>query len=362
MIASNVMSIRAIPFRALTGDEIAAWSAIQQSNAALASPYFRPEFAQCVATVRNDVEIAVLESGDTPVGFFPYQRNRGNVGRPLAGKLSDFQAIIAPANHLCDPLAVLQACKLSAWHFDHLLVHQNEFSPFVWRDTDSPYIRLGTGLSDYLSGRENGRSLRSEYGQRKRKIEREIGPLRFEADTRDPAVIAACFRWKEQQYLRTGKPNLFAYQWVRDLFDTILVTQTDSFSPMVSVLYVGSEIASVNFCLRSCDVLHAWFPAYNTELAAYSPGTLHWFEMIDALPSAGIGRIDLGKGPESFKRRFMSGAVRVAEGTVDAGRLSTMARRAWQRTRDWIRASWLYEPAKKPAEILYRLRSRQQYH
>ena len=362
MIASNVLSIRAVPFKDLTSDECAAWSTIQQSNAALASPYFRPEFAQCVAAVRHDVEVAVLESGDTPVGFFPYQRSRGNVGRPLAGKLSDFQAIIIPESHQCNPLDVLHACKLNAWHFDHLLVHQSEFTPFVWRDTDSPYIQLSTGLPSYLANRENGRSLRSEYGQRKRKIEREVGPLRFEADTRDPAVIAACFRWKEQQYLRTGKPNLFAYQWVRDLFDTILVPRSEDFSAMVSVLYVGSTVASVNLCLRSRDILHAWFPAYNAGLASYSPGTLHWFEMIDALPAYGISRIDLGKGPESFKRRFMSGAVRVGEGTVDAGPLTSLARRAWQRTRDWVRSSWLYEPAKRPAEMLFRLKNRHQYH
>ena len=42
-------------------------------NPQLDNPFFRPEFTQAVAAVRDDVEVAVLEIQQQPVGFFPYQ-------------------------------------------------------------------------------------------------------------------------------------------------------------------------------------------------------------------------------------------------------------------------------------------------
>jgi CelD/BcsL family acetyltransferase involved in cellulose biosynthesis len=340
----------------LATHEVKAWAAMQCANPALDSPFLRPEFTQAVAEVREDAEVAVLEVQQQPVGFFPYQRRR-RIGRPVAGRLSDFQAMIAHPGFRYDPAEVLRACRLSAWHFDHLLVENGAYSPFVWRGAESPFIDLSAGFDGYMQARENGRSLRSEYGQRKRKIEREVGPLRLELDTRNLGVIATCFRWKEQQYLRTSAPNLFAYNWVRDLFAVLLEHTRKEFGVMVSTLYAGSKIAAINFCLRSNDVLHSWFPAYNVELANYSPGTLQWFELIRALPALGIKRIDLGKGPEGFKRRFMSGATQVCEGTVDLRLLPTLVRRVWQGTRDRIRASRLYGPARTPAALLYRYQS-----
>lgn len=351
------MNIRTLQPQQLTDYEVRSWSAMQRANPQLDNPFFRPEFTQAVATVRDDVEVAVLDIQQQPVGFFPYQRKRRAVARPVAGRLSDFQGMIAHPGFHYDPTAVLRACRLTAWHFDHLLVEQGAYGPFVWRGSDSPYVDVSNGLDAYLQSRENGRSLRSEYGQRKRKIEREIGPLRLELDTRDPAALEACFRWKEQQYLRTGAPNLFAYDWVRNLFDVLLAHRTEDFAVVVSTLYAGSKLAAVNLCLRSRHVLHSWFPAYNVELASYSPGTLQWFELIRALPAIGIRRLDLGKGPESFKRRFMSGAIQVAEGTVDLQPLTTFFRRFWQGSRDWIRGSRLHGPARTPASLLYRFQS-----
>ena len=348
------MIFRTVTPPQLTPDEIGAWVAIQRANPLLSSPYFRPEFTQAVAAVRDDVEVAVAEVDGRPVGFFPYQRGRANIGRPVGGRLSDFQALIAAPGCSADPLEMLRACHLSAWHFDHLLVEQNEFRPFTWRADDSPYIDLNGGLEGYLRAKENGSSLRSEYGQKRRKIEREVGPLRFEPDTRDEDILATCFRWKEQQYLRTGAPNVFAYEWVLKLFDKLLSYRGEDFAPMVSVLYAGDKIAAINFCLRSRNVLHAWFPAYNVEMASYSPGTLHWMELMRAMPAFGISRIDLGKGPEKFKRRFMSGAIQVSEGTVDLRLVATLVRRAWHHARDRIRDSRLYGPARMPATIIYR--------
>src|SRR5262245_59819884 len=197
------MNIRVAKFETLTGDEIAAWSDIQRSEPSLDSPYFRPEFTQAVAAVRNDVEVAVLDESGRPVGFLPFQRSSWNSGRPVGGALSDFQGLIARAGINCDPLRLLRACGLFTWHFSHLVAGQTWLAPFVWKEVDSPYIDLSDGIDDYLASRVSGCRFIARYGQKKRKLTREVGPVRCEFHQADPTTLDTCIRWKQEQYWRT---------------------------------------------------------------------------------------------------------------------------------------------------------------
>src|SRR5207344_1830917 len=74
--------------------EIAAWDELQRGHAAFESPYFRPEFTQAVAAVRDDVEVAVIDQDGRVAGFFPFQRSSLNLGKPVAGKLNDFHGLL----------------------------------------------------------------------------------------------------------------------------------------------------------------------------------------------------------------------------------------------------------------------------
>jgi CelD/BcsL family acetyltransferase involved in cellulose biosynthesis len=121
------------------------------------------------------------------------------------------------------------------------------------------------------------------------------------------------------------------------------------------VCYAGDKIAAVNFGIRSGDVFHSWFPAYNPELANCSTGYLHFFEMMQTAESLGIKRIILGMGSESYKDRFMSGADRVAQGCINANRGVALARRAWRQTREAVKSSSLAKPARLPVQMVSRL-------
>jgi CelD/BcsL family acetyltransferase involved in cellulose biosynthesis len=350
------MKIRTVKIEQLTGDEVTAWSAIQRSEPELASPFFRPEFAQAVAATRNDVEVAILEEEGRPVGFLPYQRSQWNVGRPVGGNLSDYHGLIAPAGASCDLIELLNVCGLRVWHFDHLPFGQPSFAPFVCRSADSSYIDLPDSSEDYFALRENGRRLKSEFGQKMRKLEREIGPLRFVADARDPQFVSKLIAWKSAKFHRMNTPNIFEYAWVRKLLENILAHESNEFSHFLSVLYAGDTIASIHFGIRSGTLLHGWFPAYNVELARYSPGILHWLETIKAARSIGIRRIDLGKGREAYKHRLATGATKIAEGAVDVKASAAAVRRAWWHTRECIRSSPLATHVDVPTRILYRMK------
>src|SRR4051794_12390922 len=80
----------------LTSEELALWDRLQRQQPDFESPYFRPEFTQAVAGVRQDVEIAVLQQDGKAVGFFPFQRSSLNLGKPVGGKLNDFHGVLLP--------------------------------------------------------------------------------------------------------------------------------------------------------------------------------------------------------------------------------------------------------------------------
>jgi CelD/BcsL family acetyltransferase involved in cellulose biosynthesis len=174
------MNIRSIKFGQLTTEEISAWSASQRSEPALASPFFRPEFSRCVASVRSDVEVMVLEEDSRAIGFLPYHRDRWNVAQPVGGHLSDYDGLIAPAKLNLDPQKLLRACGLSAYHFYHLPSDQSFVAPFVWSQSDSLYLELSGGFNAYIAARKNGGHVMKEFRAKMRRLSRNFGSVRFE--------------------------------------------------------------------------------------------------------------------------------------------------------------------------------------
>lgn len=140
-------------------------------------PYFHPEFARIIASVRDDVEVAVIEHGGKVTAFFPFQRESKTVGRAVGHPLSDYHGIICAPNLDFDPLALLRACKLVAWDFDHVLVSQTPFQPFLQFSETSPIIDLSGGFDRYVAERKkSGSGFRIPF-QLMRKLEREVGPF-----------------------------------------------------------------------------------------------------------------------------------------------------------------------------------------
>jgi CelD/BcsL family acetyltransferase involved in cellulose biosynthesis len=350
------MDIRRTKFEQLTGDEIAAWRSIQRTERTLDSPYFRPEFTEAVSAVRRDVEVAVLTQAGHAVGFFPYQRTRRNSARPVGDALSDFHGLIAPASVSCDPLDLLRACRLSAWHFSHVASEQSAFKPYAWREVASPYIDLSQRFDGYLAGKENACRLMSEFRKKMKKLSRDVGPTRFVPQMELRSLFSTLLEWKSEQYRRTRLPNIFDHAWVRQVLDRIGQYEGTDFSPWLSVLYAGKTVAALNFGMRCRDILHSWFPAYNVDLAVYSPGFLHWIELMQAAESLGIRRIDLGYGPETYKQRLLNGASNVAEGVVDLRRANLLVRRMYWSSRQRLGQYRIAGPARAPLRLIRRVR------
>jgi CelD/BcsL family acetyltransferase involved in cellulose biosynthesis len=310
---------------------ITAWRQLQHSNPDLVSPYFAPEFTRIVASVRPDVEIGVVESDGQVVALFPWQRGNYNIGGPVGEFISDYEALICRPGFTIQPKALLRSCGLVAWDFDHLLGAQTFFCKFHRHNSRSPIIDLSGGYEAYIKARrEAGTEQIKKCGNLMRRLEREVGPLRFVTHSPDRARLEQLLAWKTDQYRQNRWRDLFSIPWVRETVQRIHATQTPDFAGMLSLLYAGDRLVAAHFGMRSASVWHYWFPTYDPAFSKYSPGVTLLLKMAESAPALGLKVIDLGCGEHHYKARFMNGFVLTAKGSVELPGVVTAVRHVWR--------------------------------
>ncbi len=335
-------------------DLIDRWNQLQQSNPALDSPFFSSSFTRAVAVERGGVEVAVIEADGAVAGFLPYARRRGVIATPVAGAYTDFQGLIAAPDTSIDMRGVLRDSRLSAWQFDHLVTANDSLAPYHWAHSESPFMDLSQGFDTYRETCRAGVGKEmSEVFRKARKLDREVAPVRFEPETKNWRVLDTLINWKRQQLRGQRRSNCFQPAWVLPMLNRVLHTRGETFRTMLSALYVGDELGAINFGLRSGSVLHGWITAFNPKFRKFSPGLILIVKLAEAAQSQGISRIDMGRGDESFKRSFCTGATRVAEGAVDRRLVAGAMKHSWISAKEFLRGTPLRQPAQR---LLQRLR------
>ena len=313
------MQVEVVRPAELGDSQIDAWHAMQDQIAPLANPFLCPEFAQAVGRFRTDARVAVISDGAEPVGFFPFERHRLGVGRPIGAGLTDCQGLVSVPGAHCDAAELLRACGLSVWHFDHLVSAGQPFASPRSAMARSPVVDLSDGFAAY-SRRSRARSPRfwRDMGRESRKIEREVGPLKLVVGSRDSRDLHTLMGWKSDQYRRTGRLDRFASPWVVGMVEHLLRYRQKGFRGILSVLYADGAPVAGSFDLRYGDVLAGWFAAYDTGFAKYSPGRVHLVRMLEEAAALGVHSIDMGKGEKWYKEKLKSYDLVVAEGTASS--------------------------------------------
>lgn len=354
--------VRIISANELTSSQLGRWAEIQDSEPMLASPYFCPEFTQAVAEVRGDVYVAVIGNRTQADGFFPFQRGRFGTGRPVGGRVSDYHGAVVDFRLDWSPLTVLRAARLSSWEFDHLPPAQRPFLPYRASVADSHYVPLTGGFTAYERHLKNaGATLLSKHAQCLRRVEREIGPVRFEPNVVDEGALGQVIAWKSAQYRRSGLVDLFSFSWARRLLERLLYLRNANFSGVLSALYAGGRLIAGHFGMRSRSVWHWWFPAHDPELHRYSPGMVLLLEAIRTAADSGCRELDLGKGDAFYKDRLRGETRPLAAGRVEIPSLTTSLRRAARTAESWIRHSPLLPLVRAPGRLITRLERRSRY-
>jgi len=349
--------VRVVAAGELTDEELVLWKQWLHADDVLRSPCFHPDFTLAVAAVRNDVRIAVVEDDDGPAAFFPFQRSRLGFGKPVGGRLCDFQGVVARPRFQFAAGELIRRAGLVAWDFTHVPASQAAFAPYHVAVEPSGYLDLSRGFEAYVEERRQSGSKTIPKQQRKtRKMEREVGPLRFEPHVPDSHLLRTLMDWKSNQYRRTGIGDVFAFDWTVALLERLHRIETPEFRGKLSALYSGEQLVALHFGMQTATVLHYWFPVYDPAFQEYSPGIALLLEIARDAAETGLRRIDLGKGTEDFKVSLRTAAIDVAAGSVSGGGVIGGMRQCWSHTRSWLKTSPLGAPARASARLVRPLR------
>ncbi|HET9168216.1 MAG TPA: GNAT family N-acetyltransferase [Actinospica sp.] len=335
--------------------EITCWHGMQAKNPALANPFLSPEFTVAVGRLRPSARVAVLSEGPDITGFFPFERRSLGLGVPIAAGLTDCQGLVHLPGVRWDARALLKACGISAWHFDHLAAGQ----PFEGHRTalaPSPVVDLSEGFDTYHAElRRRSPEFVNGQGRKARKLAREVGELRLVEASADIGELRTLMAWKSGQYRRTGRLDRFSQPWTVELLDALLATRTPALTGVLSVLYAGESPVAAHFGLRAGEIMTYWFPAYDPAFGRYSPGLTLALRLAAGLAADGVSLIDLGKGKMRYKDTMKTGELLVAEGTVTQRTLMGAAHRARTSPQAWaIRQIRAHPPLFRAADTVLR--------
>jgi CelD/BcsL family acetyltransferase involved in cellulose biosynthesis len=325
------MKVQIVSIEDISASQIVQWNAWAAPDGKLVSPYLRFEFAERVARTRSDVRVAVIEDAGELVGFFPHHKPNGGVVRPIGAPMSDYQAVIAGDYGRLNPVEIIRACGGSALVFD------NWYCP-LGGSPSSRRGREGSVIADLSQGQahyfEDRRACHKDHfkktARRMRAAERDFGPARVELGDASGAAFAQLSAWKQKQYRDTGKLNVFAVSWVQKLLRGLRQAEGQEFSGLTASLWFGDRLAAVEFGLVAGDVYHSWFPAYDPELAKYSPGLLLLHGLFEQAHTRGLSRIDLGRGGAHYKKYYASYEVPLDQGRLLMPGLAALGIQSWE--------------------------------
>ncbi len=332
-------TVQILPVRELTEQQQTLWADLQASNPAVDSPFYTPDFARLVASVRSDAAVAVMgEDGET-VGFFPFLRSPGYRARPIAGRLTEFHGPVTGKDFAWDPATWLKMGGLRSWYFDHLPASHSGCARHAWGSIAAPYADLRRGFEAYEIALRCGGGTIAQLRQKERKLSREVGPVRFGMHTKDDSAFQALLTWKTEQYEQCSRLGIFNYSWTVQLLEAIRRYSSQRFAGVLSALYAGDQLAAVHLGIRTSRVLHIWFPACSLAFEPYSPGLILLLYVIEQSARSGITRIDFGPGEEGYKQQFKSADTPLLVGGIDSTIGRAGLHRGWYALNEWIRRS-----------------------
>ncbi len=350
---------RIIAASELTTDQTEQWKSIAAQPRYLNSPFFQPEFTQAVAAIRDDAEVALLEEAGDLIGLFPFQRTKNGLVRNICSRLSEFHGPIVRDGSEFDLPKMLNAADLKWWQFDHLPMAGTLATKHVWGTSRSPYIDLSNGYDAYIADRKAAKASTVAQTLRKtRKMEREVGPLRFQYHSDCTDAFESLIKWKDAQHKRTGRLRVLQYEWLVELLRSLTATDSSNQLGLFSTLHAGEKLVAVHLGLRTNSVVHLWFPSYDRDFEKYSPGLILLLNLLQAGAEQGVQRFDFGKGKERYKASFKTGDIPIGEGAVDQRLIMGPLRKRWYEAKQWARQSRFERQFDLPFEMTRALRQK----
>lgn len=304
--------------RDLPPDLVKCWHRLQNGTPDLCSPFFSFEFARAVDRHRDDLRLMVIEDAGEICGFLPYHHKAGGCGVPVGGQICDYQGIIGTAPDAGPRGArLLQAAGLESYDFNHGLAAQPLLAANAFDRATSRRADLRAGFDSWQAEVSAQTKGLAKLRRGRRKIERDIGPLRMVANDRSDAAWDQFVTWKDDALRRLGAPGLFSAGWFKALVADLRATDEPHFGGMFSTLYAGDRLIAAHFGMRARHALNWWFPSYDPALSQVSPGLILLVDCIEDAARRGLHEIDFGRGSELYKRQYGTRERGLCEGSLE---------------------------------------------
>ncbi|WEK58717.1 MAG: GNAT family N-acetyltransferase [Candidatus Brevundimonas phytovorans] len=309
----GVLTIEICDLDSLGAEACAQWNAWSMADPDLASPYFRVEFAQIAARISPACAVAIFKRDGVVVGYFPHQR-RGGAVLPVAAPMNDYHGVIGPRGErptLAEAARLLGGARFSVngWVGEAPgAAVSDSFRTTIPNEGgyDAWYAARRRAFGKYFKDKERAR----------RSMETEFGAVEVQIGLRDEALLDELIVLKRDQYRRTGRHDVFACGWTRDLLHALMAHEQDDFGASIAVLRAGGRIAAMEYSLHAGRRFHFWFPVYVPSLARCSPGIMLSMETIRLGAERGYRDFDYGFGGETYKRYFCDTVQPVAEAVI----------------------------------------------
>ncbi len=342
----------------LSNADAATWSRLQAADPGLDSPFLGPNWAQAVERAqggeRSGVRVALLQDGGGARGFFS-ARQRGPIAMPVGAPMCDYQGLVADAGLHVDGRQLLEALKVDRLDFSHMLAEQPAFSAHLRGLDVSHGVDLSAGYAAYVAERRAQTGLLKDLDKRRRKAEREVGPVVFEAYSRSQAAFDKLIAWKRQLMRATGQTDLFEADWPLRLLSDLFASRDPDFGGVLFTLSIGDQLVAAHLHLRGRHTVHAWIIGHDEAMDRFSPGLLLFQDILKWMDDTPYWYLDFGPGDYRFKHQFANARQSIGHGFV--GRLSTAAlvREAQYRVRGLAERFDLGEVSSLPGKAMRRL-------
>jgi CelD/BcsL family acetyltransferase involved in cellulose biosynthesis len=284
------------------------WSSLLRSRPAWESPFLSHAFARIIASRRPNVRVAVLHDGGAACGFFAYEQLRMGMARAVGLGLSDVQGPLMAAG--CDvPFSeVLRRCSISVLRCTHLVSLPADAELTVTSiPRPAPWVDLSGGFQAYEAAAPAARRRHVKgIRQRMRKIEREMGSLRFEYGPPGDTVLSQLLAWKVMQYRRTGLATPLSLRSTIEIIHKAAATADPDLTAVGGAVYADDTLLSADLSLRCGGTCAGWLSAYDRAYAGYAPGSIAMYLELEATAADGVTRFELGRGEEAYKARLAS--------------------------------------------------------
>lgn len=316
----------------LTAFAVERWAALQAADPALDSPFLSPHWPRAVARAQgpeaNDrgLRVAVFGGLKDPRGFMA-ARVGAFTAMPAGAPMCDYQGLVAEPGLEIDPRQIAEAFGVGRLDFCHMLEDQALFTPLARGREDSFVIDVADGYAAYEAERKAaGVSALKDTDKKRRKVERELGPVTFTAFSRARGDLDQLTAWKQAQWQATGQTDLFAAGWPLALVRGLFTSRDPDFGGILFALHIGDKLAAAQLDIRGGRNIHSWIIGHDPAFERYSPGMLLFQDILRWMDDTPYSRLDLGAGDYRFKRELSNLKIGVTHGFIGAPSAAALMR------------------------------------